>query len=346
MKSFEKNRLQNIIQPESQSLLENAIWALSNFCRGKPHVSLDAIRPAISVLAGIVSDQTVERNIVVDACWALSYLSDGDDERIQAVMDSGVTPNLVHLLYSDEPRVITPTLRTLGNFVSGNDQQTQAVIDLGILQTLNKLLNNPKKSIRKEAHWLLSNIAAGTKAQIGDIVKYPNDLKSVVQSAINAEWDVRKEAIWVISNMCTGGTDEHIQILVSLEAIDALCSVLTLSDAKITMVAMEAIENILKVGERLGSVGEAYPRYLDEACGIEKLEELQAHENEEIYQKALHIIDSYLGGEEIEDENLVPQTDGNQFVFGASTDGQGKVMNDDEGESHSAAPLQQFNFQF
>ena len=119
------NRLQNIVQPASQSLLGNAVWALSNFCRGKPQVSLDAIRPAISVLAGIVGDQTVERNIAVDACWALSYLSDGDDERIQAVMDSGVAPSLVHLLHSDEPRVITPTLRTLGNFVSGNDQQTQ-----------------------------------------------------------------------------------------------------------------------------------------------------------------------------------------------------------------------------
>ena len=211
---------------------------------------------------------------------------------------------------------------------------------------MNKLLNNPKKSIRKESHWLLSNIAAGTKSQIADIVQYPDDLKTVVHSAINAEWDVRKEAVWVISNMCTGGTDEHIQSLVSLEAIDALCSVLTLSDTRITMVAMEAIENILKVGVRLGSVGEAYPRYLDEAGGIEKLEELQAHENEDIYEKALHIIDTYLGGEEVEDENLVPQTDGNQFVFGASADTQGKVMNDDEEQVHSAAPLQQFNFQF
>ena len=37
-----------------------------------------------------------------DACWALSYLTDGSTERIQAVVDAGVVPRLVELLASNE----------------------------------------------------------------------------------------------------------------------------------------------------------------------------------------------------------------------------------------------------
>ncbi len=40
--------------------------------------------------------------VVGDACWALSYITDGTTERIQAVIDSQVTPRLVQLLNSDD----------------------------------------------------------------------------------------------------------------------------------------------------------------------------------------------------------------------------------------------------
>ena len=60
-----------------------------------------------------------------------------------------------------------PALRTVGNIVTGDDQQTQAIINCGALMCLLHLLNtSPKKSIKKEACWTISNITAGTKEQI------------------------------------------------------------------------------------------------------------------------------------------------------------------------------------
>ena len=52
--------------------------------------------------------------------------------------------------------------------------------------------------------------------------------------------------------------------------------------------------------------------------GLDKIEFLQNHENQDIYQKAYDIIERYFGTEE-EDKQLVPNVDENaqQFQFNA-----------------------------
>ncbi len=60
----------------------------------------------------------------------------------------------------------TPSLRTVGNIVTGDDVQTQVIINCNVLSALSALLSSPKEGIRKEACWTISNITAGTTAQI------------------------------------------------------------------------------------------------------------------------------------------------------------------------------------
>jgi len=68
--------------------------------------------------------------VLTDACWALSYLSDGSNQKIQAVIESGVCRRLVELLMYPQYSVQTPALRTIGNIVTGDDVQTQVSIYL------------------------------------------------------------------------------------------------------------------------------------------------------------------------------------------------------------------------
>ena len=56
------------------------------------------VNPALPVLARLLFH--TDHDILADSCWALSYLSDGPNEKIQAVIDSGVCRRLVELLMS------------------------------------------------------------------------------------------------------------------------------------------------------------------------------------------------------------------------------------------------------
>lgn len=320
--------LQNIMNPANTALLRNCVWALSNFCRGKPQPPLEVLAPAMPVIANVIL-KSDDQDTIIDATWALSYISDGDNDRIQSVINLGVIPSLVNMLRSGQNPLAVPALRTLGNIVSGSDHQTQAVLDADVLAALSPLLTNAKKNIRKETCWMLSNIAAGTHEQITRILKTPDIVPRILeQMSVAAEWDVRKEATWVVSNIATGGQLQHVLYLVEHGAVRPVCDLLEVGEVKLVLLAMDAMEAILKaMGESDRAIN-----LIEECGGIDKLESLQEHEDEGIYTRAVRILENYFGGEEeVESENLAPAVSAqnpNTFSFGLPAAGSGaKALN-------------------
>ncbi|GMH02587.1 hypothetical protein Nepgr_004426 [Nepenthes gracilis] len=291
------------------SMLRNATWTLSNFCRGKPQPSFDQTKPALPTLERLIHSNDEE--ILTDACWALSYLSDGTNDKIQAVIEAGVCRRLVDLLLHPSPSVLIPALRTVGNIVTGDDVQTQWIIDHQALPHLLSLLtHNHKKSIKKEACWTISNITAGTKEQIQAVID-ASIIAPLVHLLQNAEFDIKKEAAWAISNATSGGSHEQIKFLVSQGCIKPLCDLLACPDPRIVTVCMEGLENVLKVGEaekNLGTTGDAnvYAQMIEEADGLDKIENLQSHDNNEIYEKAVKLLETYWVEE---DDEALPAAD-------------------------------------
>ena len=59
-----------------------------------------------------------------------------------------------------------------------------------------------------------------------------------------------------------------------------------------------------------------YTAIVDEAEGLDKLEQLQNHHNEDVYKKAMNILETYFGLDEDEDDGtLTPETTQAGFVF-------------------------------
>ncbi len=111
--------LQQLHQGSKLSMLRNATWTLSNFCRGKPQPDFELVRHSLPTLAQLI--YSPDEEVLTDSCWALSYLSDGPNEKIQAVIEGGVCRRLVELLLNPSPAVQTPALRTVGNIVTGKE---------------------------------------------------------------------------------------------------------------------------------------------------------------------------------------------------------------------------------
>ncbi|KAK7064307.1 importin subunit alpha [Favolaschia claudopus] len=232
------------------SMLRNATWTLSNFCRGKAPqpewICIFQISPALTVLTKLI--YSLDDEILIDACWAISYLSDGSNDKIQATVDL--------LLHSST---------SVGNIVTGDDLQTQviqAIIDANIIPPLINILQN-------------------------------------------ADFKTKKEACWALSNATSGGLQEPSQIryLVSQGCIKPLCDLLTMMDNKIIQVALDGLDNILKIGEAdkaaagPGAVNQ-YAVFVEEAGGMITIHNLQQHENLDIYKKAFNIMDKYFPDEE------------------------------------------------
>lgn len=282
-----------LLSDKMLSVVRNGTWTLSNFCRGKPAPALEVVQPALQVLAHLI--KMTDDDVIVDACWALSYISDGTPEKITAIISAGVCPRLVELLGHKNESIQTPALRAIGNIVTGSDVQTQVVISLNVLRYLLMLLGSKKDSIVKEACWTISNITAGSPEQIQAVID--NGLfPALIVLLRHQNFDVKKEAAWAISNATSLGRPVQIDYLIDRGIIKPFCDLLDERDPSLVMVALDCLDNVLRFGEevsrQLGTENKC-ALLVEEAAGIDKIEALTASKLPELCQKANKLVDDY-----------------------------------------------------
>ena len=239
-------KLSAVFDPNMKpSVVENISFFLSNLCRGKPQPKLDLIMDALPILARILRECEQNQAAQVNALWALSYLSDGDNTRIDALLQSNVIDAVIDLLLTYQPPPPPP-------FGPGNplpkthECQEGRKITVGLVSDMLSFLNTEelrrvaftckewfydvlceypplyRRARRPMEHTVVlqipalrtcGNIATGSDAQTDVLVRkgFVALLETMLQSTHES---VRKDAAWSLSNI-VAGTQLHIDEFLS-----------------------------------------------------------------------------------------------------------------------------------
>jgi hypothetical protein len=267
---------------------------MGNLCRHKPPPPLIAVQAILPACYHLL--QHPDTSVQDAACWAVSYVSDGAAERINACQDAGLIPIVFELLRTQRSTVMLPAIRVFGNYAVTSSDMTQRVVEMGVLPLFQPLMQpHVERLIRKECCWTLSNVAAGRVDQV-QIVLDSGLMPLVVRCMSDPELEVRKEAAWVCANIAAAGTQQQTKYMTeTFDVLPPLTELLRTHDAKICSVTLEALEAILHVGKAIANLRDSnginpYARVVEELDGVALLSDLETHTNGVVAHRARNVM--------------------------------------------------------
>jgi hypothetical protein len=126
-----------------------------------------------------------------------------------------------------------------------------------------------------------------------------NLMPQVIHLLSKSDLATRREAAWCINNLSLSGKREQIAYVLEQGVLQPFCELLNIEDPQIMVVVLDGISNILKMASSNYEDLLSVTSQIEECNGLDLIERLQSHRNEEIYKLAFDIIDKYFSEEVI-----------------------------------------------
>ena len=310
---FEKKLCNKIITilfvNNNESIVIKCISIIKNLikCYNKENIKKDGYTTELNKVINIVSriimsikyiqEKNDIRGLYYNSLFILTYLTENLIECRESILKNGVLPYIIDLIIKcsekDDIFIVIGGLKIIGNIISGNANQTQKALDYNIYGLLKKLMFHKNKRIKKEVNWILSNIAAGTERNIMELID--NDFLPLLCRIFHKEdKEIRVEAIWTLCNLSQIKKDDYIKKLLNQGLLLLICECLKSEESKDIAISLESLNNLLEYGKKNSIDGNNCIAYEIERLGmLDYLESLQYHPNEVIYEKVLHIIETF-----------------------------------------------------
>ncbi|KAG2690236.1 hypothetical protein I3843_09G175000 [Carya illinoinensis] len=299
--------LARMMLPNKGSTVRTAAWALSNLIKGPdPKAATELIR-VDGLLDAIVRHlKKADDELTTEVAWVVVYLSALSNVATGMLVKTDVLQLLVErLATSNSLQLLIPVLRSLGNLVAGDPNTTHAVLVPGreitdhVIEVLVKCLNSENRVLKKEAAWVLSNIAAGS-VEHKQLIYSSEAVPLLLRLLSTAPFDLRKEVAYVLGNLCVAPTEgdgkpnlicEHLVSLVGRGCLPGFIDLVRSADTEAARVGLQFMELQVLRGMPHGEG----PKLVEREDGIDAMERFQFHENEDLRNMANGLVDTYFG---------------------------------------------------
>ena len=299
-----------VVAPLAALLLSRAdtrrrcTWVAADLCRGDDYT---VVAPFVACLTQLLQESR-DTVVLTDAAWGLAHLWYTEDFQSGRVVSTAVVPRLVELLQqSERPRdgVTAPwhpaVLRVVGRMATTNEESTvEHLIDAGTLPALVWLLHVSDEEVRQEAWAVLSNMAAGTRAQTDDVIR---SVPNVVQLIAGATTSAIHGQHLVLTHLIEGASQENIAHVVEHGAVPELCAMLHFSDQGLVAASLRATLTVLSLDKSSHHVNNngTYAALYHECGGVEKIQRVLLEagvgdEEAEAAELARQILETFFGG--------------------------------------------------
>ena len=292
-----------------QNVRKNIIWCLSNACRIRPNKEkIEKMERSIDTL--IHAFNTYEEIDVKNDCL-LGFSEYCRSKFLKKFLHETFLANLkafYQYLYStcnnfiEIKTDISAIHKIIGNITNGDDFDTNKILETGFLFDLNRMLLAEDPLCKREICWILSNIGAGTSGQIQSLLAEPNLFDNLIGLLSQPQRHIQREALWTICNMTRHCNQEQLKFLISNNILSVFAELIGMEkDVKMIVLVLEALPNMFDRGKETFVDEHGNNGLVDLVfdCGLaDKIQELQRHPSDHIYEKVISILEQYFDLEE------------------------------------------------
>ncbi|MQL82598.1 hypothetical protein Taro_015075 [Colocasia esculenta] len=304
---------QGVLLPLARMMMSNkgstartAAWVLSNLIKGpNPKAATELIKIDGVMDAILRHLRKGEEELATEVAWVVVYLSALSQIATSMLVRSDAVQLLVERLEASESlQLLIPALRSLGNLVSGDSYTTNSVLVVGheitdkVLLAIIKCMKTEHRVLKKEAAWVLSNIAVGS-LEHKQLIYTSEATLLLLHLLSSAPFDIRKEAAYTLGNLCVTPSDgcgppniilPHLAQLVNRGCLPGFINLVRSPDIDAARLGLQFLELVMR-----GLPNGEGPKLVEREDGIDAMERFQFHENEEIRNMANGLVDKYFG---------------------------------------------------
>ncbi|KAI3985162.1 hypothetical protein MKX01_027707 [Papaver californicum] len=285
---------------EEQTLLE-AAWCLTNIAAGEPEQT-KSLLPALPLLIAQLGEKSCI-HVAEQCAWALGNVAGEGEELRNVLLSQGALAPLARMMLSNKGSNLIKVLRSLGNLIASDSHKTYVLtaehdITENVVLALVKCLRCEHRVLKKEAAWVLSNIAAGTLAH-KQLIYSSEAAPLLLHLLSSAPFDIRKEVAYALGNLCVAPVEgtgqpniilDHLISLVSRGCVPGFVNLVRSADIEAARLGLQFLELVMR-----GMPDGEGPRLVEKEDGIDATERFQFHENEDLRILANGLVDKYFG---------------------------------------------------